>query len=296
MCDGKHAYLIMAHHRMDVLTQLLLSLDDRRCDIYLHIDKKCKEVLNIELKNSELYFIESMDVRWGDSSQIFCELNLLKEAFNNKEYVYFHLLTGASFPIKDLDFIYNFFLENKGKEFVGYDNQNDYSDRIRYYHINTKIGKPTSKIDYLKLRIHDIFIGVQKRIGFNRLKNRTFAVKKGIAYWSITNDCAKYLLDNEAVIRSIYVHSFCADEIFVQTMVYNSKFKDSIYAYDDEFISSLRFMPWDSSIGDRENHCFLLEDYKYIKESECLYALKFDSDDGLKLIDLIKRELLKKSD
>ena len=39
---GKHAYLIMAHHRFDVLKMLLTDLDYKDNDIYLHIDKKQK--------------------------------------------------------------------------------------------------------------------------------------------------------------------------------------------------------------------------------------------------------------
>ena len=37
---NKHAYMIMAHHRPDLLQLLINSLDDERNDIIVHIDKK----------------------------------------------------------------------------------------------------------------------------------------------------------------------------------------------------------------------------------------------------------------
>ena len=38
--SGRHAYLIMAHHRFDILGAVLLDLDDYRNDIFLHVDRK----------------------------------------------------------------------------------------------------------------------------------------------------------------------------------------------------------------------------------------------------------------
>lgn len=36
----KHAYLIIAHDNWKILEKLLILLDDKRNDIYLHIDRK----------------------------------------------------------------------------------------------------------------------------------------------------------------------------------------------------------------------------------------------------------------
>lgn len=39
MNTDKHAYLIIAHNEPKVLETLLNCIDDRRNDVYLHIDK-----------------------------------------------------------------------------------------------------------------------------------------------------------------------------------------------------------------------------------------------------------------
>ena len=39
---SRHAYMIMAHHRPDLLQHLLDALDDERNVIIVHIDKKSR--------------------------------------------------------------------------------------------------------------------------------------------------------------------------------------------------------------------------------------------------------------
>lgn len=47
----KHTYLIMAHNEFEVLKELLLGLDDDRNHIYIHFDKKVKEIPDLKLEN-----------------------------------------------------------------------------------------------------------------------------------------------------------------------------------------------------------------------------------------------------
>ena len=47
----KHTYLIMAHNEFEVLKELLLGLDDDRNHIYIHFDKKVKEIPDRNWKN-----------------------------------------------------------------------------------------------------------------------------------------------------------------------------------------------------------------------------------------------------
>ena len=71
---NRHAYLIMAHSHFDFLKELLLCLDDRRNDIYLHIDLKAGSFdfagFSQLLSQSGLFFTERLSVSWGGYSQI----------------------------------------------------------------------------------------------------------------------------------------------------------------------------------------------------------------------------------
>lgn len=80
--NTKHAYLIIAHNEEKVLQYLIKSIDDVRNDIYINIDKKSKELNEKELakclRYSNIYFLHE-DVRWGDQSQVHCEILLMKK-------------------------------------------------------------------------------------------------------------------------------------------------------------------------------------------------------------------------
>ena len=46
----KHAFLIIAHNKFNQLQLLLNLLDDERNDIYVHIDKKVKDLPHLYIK------------------------------------------------------------------------------------------------------------------------------------------------------------------------------------------------------------------------------------------------------
>ena len=102
----KHAYLIMVHNDIYILEKLLSLIDNEYNDIYLHIDKKTKNIDLDELKNickkSDLYIVKRKNVKWSSYSQIECELLLLDEALKNNKYSYYHLLSGVDLVIKDI--------------------------------------------------------------------------------------------------------------------------------------------------------------------------------------------------
>ena len=99
----KHAYLLMVHNHEKQVEVLLSLLDNRNNDIYVHIDKKSKDITEDQLRKcinrSNIYFVNSMDVQWAGYSMIECELSLMENALK-KEYSYLHLLSGADLPIK----------------------------------------------------------------------------------------------------------------------------------------------------------------------------------------------------
>lgn len=61
-----HAYLVAAHHQMQLLQILLHLIDDERNEIYLHVDKKCKEFKEEDfrqtVKKAKIHFIERRSV------------------------------------------------------------------------------------------------------------------------------------------------------------------------------------------------------------------------------------------
>lgn len=276
----KHAYLIMAHNKFDMLCHLLKLLDDERNDIYLHIDLKAKDVPYEEIKksvnSSKLTIVKRIDVIWGSFTQIECEMELIKSATNNGDYQYLHLLSGLDLPIKSQDEIHNFFDINNGKEFIDLEEQNDNDvhirSRCRYYwlfqHYNGRRTK-TSIYKYLE----GFSIRIQKILHINRIP-KNVVIKKGANWFSITGKFAKYLVENEEKVNKMFKFSFCSDEVFMQTILYNSDFRNNLYISNDNEPVSRRLIDW-----KRGNpYIFRKEDFNMIKSSNCMFARKFDKE------------------
>lgn len=136
-----HAYLIIAHNNFEQLQLLINLLDDDRNDIFIHIDKKVKELPLLTTNKSKLFILDKrIDVRWGDVSQLETEIILFETAIKHNHYEYYHLISGVDLPIKPNDYIHNFFNINKGKEFVGFSEVD--SEKLKwnvcYRHLLTK--------------------------------------------------------------------------------------------------------------------------------------------------------------
>lgn len=291
---GKHAYLIMAHHRPDLLRELLDALDDDRNDIYIHVDKKSSErVWDYKTRNSKVVLVKPMSVNWGGYSQIECEYRLFKEAFSGGPYDYYHLMTGVTYPLKSQDYIHDFFDAHKGTEFVGFDNKEDYSFRARYYYLFSEAGKRVGLVNRAKWRLREYWLEIQKKHHYDRLKKapfRNIEIKKGLAYVSVTNELVKYILDQKKVVKKLLGHSISGDEIFIQTLVYGSEFREKVYDYNNEFDGCMRIMAWDDVYGEREGHNYIMQDLDALMNSDKLFALKFEGKDGLDLIKELKKK------
>lgn len=276
----KHAYLIMAHNEPEILYKLLKLLDDKRNDLFVHIDKKSKEFDLDRFRNcvekSNIYFINRKDIRWGNYSQIECELDLLKEATNNGKYEYYHLISGVDFPLKNQDEIHNFFDKNKGLEFVHFCNTHPVTgnifNRVNYYHLFAKWLRSDSKI---KLKIssflHSGIIKIQKIFHIQRYKNKEFYY--GANWFSITDSLARYVLENKSKIKKTYRHTLCADELFLQTLLVSSPYYKNLYNFSDDgnYNQIMRYIDWTRG----GPYTFRSSDYDELINSNMLFARKF---------------------
>lgn len=285
----KYAYLVAAHNQIGLLCKLLKALDDINNDIYLHIDIKAGEidfsVLEKCLTKSKLYLLGRRSITWGAFSQINLELDFLKASIG-KNYDYYHYISGVDFPIKSMKEIDAFLTEHKGKEFIHFDKKLDMEMieyRIaRYHFFQEKLGRTSGILE----KVEKGLLKIQKVLKVNRIKNIDLDFRKGANWFSITNDLAHYVVECEKQIRKIYCKSFCADEIFLQTLVYNSKFKDALYySAEEERFFNMRLIDW-----NRGNpYVYKATDFQELKQSECLFARKFEEEESKELIELLTK-------
>ena len=145
----------------------------------------------------------------------------------------------------------------------------------------------------------------RKKIGYIYKPTRNISFKKGFVYWSLTEDAIKYILINEKNIKKIYKHSFCGDELFIQTLLYNSEFRKKIYNLDDEYESCLRFikpaLSWNKDfsggsieLAKKSENSITVSDLPMLVKSEKLYGWKFVGEQGIEAIKKL-RELREKN-
>ncbi len=279
----KHAYLIIAHNEPEILQLLLTSLDDERNDIYVHIDRKASfDAAILHTVKSILHILPfHMDARWGDFSLVEIELALFKEAYANGPYAYYHLLSGVDLPIKSQDYIHAYCVAHQGQEFIGiasHATQRELDWRSQHWFVfprDFKSGNLFKKI------IRAVFARLQSLVHYRRTK---LEVKKGCQWCSVTNDFVGYLLRNVGLIRKTFSHTYCPDEMFIQTLCWNSDFRKHIYNAADEFEGCKRYIKW----IDGELMPLEISEVSAMVESNKWFARKFSSQ-GI----VVVKEILK---
>lgn len=269
----KHAYLIMAHADWDLLKTLVSLLDYELNDIYIHIDAKVQDesIPAIVCSRSNLYVLERrIPVAWGDISQIEAEYLLFEAAYNNSHYSYYHLLSGVDLPIKTKEHIYSFFMQNGGgKNYIGFCPYNDrLSDiRVRTYHFFS--SKMRCNRFY---RLLDRVIS-KSLVALGCLRNKEICFRKGATWVSVTNDFVTYMLAQKDKVLKLYRYTFGADEFFIQTLCWNSPFRDTVYDFEDEYNGCQRLIDWERGWP----YTWQEKDYDELIASKYLFARKFSS-------------------
>ena len=290
----KHAYCIIAHNEPSVFKSLVSAIDDIRNDIFVLIDKKTdiNPFKTVAVKYSKLYWSNRISIYWGGISQIEAELLLLELAFNTGIYSYYHIISGVDLPLKSQDYIHSK-LSNCNYEFVGYVNdcdevKNTILYRVSYFHFFLRYFKNKNRfIRGVAIILHNFFIYSQKklhirrRIILNNQETRSFSsnyiIRKGCNWCSITSGFVGFLLQHKTNILKQFKWTLCADEIFIQTILWNSPFRCSIYQYDvnDENLMCMREIDWVRG----GPYTWRNNDYEYLEHSNKFFARKFSSVD-----------------
>lgn len=289
---GKHAYLIMAHNQIEVLKTLLKLIDDVRNDIFLHIDKKARfkysDVADVICK-SKLYTLPSMDIKWGGRSLIECELSLLKFASIVGKYDYYHLLSGVDLPVKTQDKIHDFFDTNDGKQFLSFDDSNLNANwhRVKYHwYLQDKKGYREKNI----FNVLDKLIIIAQTVLHCDFRDKTVVYKLGSNWCSLTDEFVRYLISQTDEIYKLFKYAAAADEMFVQTILYNSSYYRNKIYYDDGAATNLRYTDFGNGLSSprviNEN------DIQMLLQSKFLFARKFDYTAHPKAVEMLKEALL----
>jgi len=294
----KHAFLIMAHNEFGILEKLLRLLDDERNDFYIHIDKKVPdfpfERFRSIAKKSAVYFTERLDVRWADFSLTECQLLMLKEA-TRRGYRYYHLLSGVDLPLKSNDAFHAFFERNDGREFVHFCSE-EQTEAIRfhveYYHFRRLMRSDNALSRAAGYALTGASMLLYK-LGIKRHWDRNIRLGYGSNWCSITDELAAYIVEKEAWLRRQFRLTCISDELYIQTLVENSAFREKLYRSekDDNPLSNMRHIDWKRG----KPYVFCSGDFDELMDSPCLFARKFSEKTDGEITERLFNHLIKEN-
>ena len=277
----RHAYLIMAHGNFPILEKQLRFLDSENADFFIHIDAKVRDFdfdrFRAVPARSRVTFVDRIRVSWGHYSQVECELILLKAALPG-HYDYYHLLSGVDVPVKTRSQIEEYFTRAPGVNYLHCQHAvpgREYTDRLRYYYPVQRINIQNRAV---RTAIRRACQYAQAAVGVDRIRknNPDMVIQKGANWFSITHALAEYAVSREDWIRQTFHSGFCCDEIFLQTLVMNSDFKDTLspQTFSDDHRPCLRYIDW----ARGKPYTFGDGDYDELIHTppDYLFARKFD--------------------
>lgn len=290
----KQAVLIIVHKNNYVLEKNLELIDSPFIDIFVHVDKKCKNFKSnyykSKVKFSKIYFVHPrIDVRWSDYSQILVELNLIDFARKKGEYTYYHLISGQDLLIQPIEKMVEI-CNHSNKLFLEYRKVKANTrwskllyQRVSVNHVFTKYVR--SKIKAIQLFARGLNKGwAEIQVLFNRdlVNKKHISLYYGSNWFSLPQDAIDFILQKRELINYWFSEGWLVDELFIP----------SIIAQNQELVNRLtddnkRKISWIDSGRSGHPYVWRLQDYNQIMDSNKFFARKFDEIVDKKIIDKI---------
>lgn len=287
----KQAILITAYKNLPQLNDLLDSFDDNFV-FYIHLDRKSNvsqtEINQLAGRSGVKYLSQKYKISWGGVNHLHAILELLEEANKEQNISHFHLITGQDFPIKSNADIVSFLRANPDKIFMEY-NLLPYHkwfeggfERLNLYNLNDWFyGR-----DGIGRSIVMGFKAIQKRLGIKRGYPTSFPkqIYGGSTYWTLNKASVDYVFDYlsrypEYLKR--FKWTFCAEEVFFQTIIMNSPLAKNVIN------DPLRFIVWEERNGSYPANLDD-SDFDEMKLTSALFARKVQSPYSDQLLEKLK--------
>jgi hypothetical protein len=275
----KQVLLIHAHKDLALLNGLIEQLRDDDFLIYVNVDRK--STLDVRrLHPAARLVARRIDVVWGDFSQVEAILHSLRQIVAEvPEFDKVLYLSAQDFPL-----LPNRRLKQELAGLAGFElldavtvGQHGWSCAHRYqYYYRQAAGAPVRVVLRAVNRLMRL-CGTQRRMvdGFDPWG--------GSSWWALSRACIVELL--QLLERGPHIERFfrlveCADELFFQTLVMNSSFRDRVLR------QNFRYIQW-TPAGTRNPKVLDEGDYERICACDAHFCRKVDSQASAALLPLL---------
>ncbi len=274
-------YLILCHNRPWQVNALSSYLAEQGHYVFIHVDASSAIASEI-LTSERIRLVEPrIAVKWGSFSMISAEMSLIRAAMaTGVRYRYVHLISGQCLPAagraKTEELLNAAYAEKQ--QIISCSTEpitKGWGRKGLLYRI--AVWYPQCIVDRNN-KWHRYFHKWKKLWRFTGL--RRFSWKKfapfhsGSQWWSLTGDCVQELLryvDEHPDFYDFFRHTFCSDEMFVQSTLMHLTPKPYILG------SNKRFMIWRRSMSPAD---LVEEEWPQVWSSNCLIARKFLMEPG----------------
>lgn len=285
----KIAYIIHAYKLPNQLTKLVSSLESPDTYLFIHIDKKIdiKPFEQALINNKNIVWVKREYSNWGTIKSIQAILNAFFEALNHKEnFEYFYCLSGQDYPIKTQKYIAEYLEKNKNTDYIKYFPLPSNIWKGGGMHRYNRIHFIISKNRYIRRIVNTInFFLPRRKIPYNL---KPFG---GEFYFSFSRKSVAYILNfikDHPLYIPFFKYSYIPEEIFFQTILLNGP-KEITNNINNGILT---YVDWNNPKAGLPA-VLMTPDFEKLKNSEMLFARKFDINKDKEILGLINNKLLK---
>ena len=306
------AYLISAHTDAPQLARLIKALHPD-AEFFVHIDKKSDiRPFKAHMNAKNVHFIgekdknspytgKRIDVRWGTLIEVEYQVELLKAAiYHPRHFDHIFFLSGMDYPLWSNERITQWLEAQGDREILQGINMNTPYIKGQQYKLYT-LSRPLFRLFSNKWnqRLSIVcrkaleIIGHRKDLSI-KIKYGQWNLYKGSAWWCISEDLARYVVDTykqSPEIRRYFSDSFGQAETVIQTIAFNSpKWAPRCILTKGEYPGLDALTPLHFIIYDPVIKVMTAEDLPVMKASGRMFARKFRSGISDGVIRLINEE------
>lgn len=279
----KLVFLILVHENSSQLKRLINKLISDDSFVFLQVDLKSDIQLFEEYRNfpNTVFIKNRIKITWGGYSIVQGLLNSFTEIipqFNKDQYV--SVISGQDYPLMTQAKMNVFLASNHGKAFMEYypiyGEWKEAIPRLEKYHL--------SEFQFPGKFQFEAFLNA---VLPSRVPPKELIYVGRSGWFTVTIEHLKYMVDflaSHKKIRQFFKLTWGSDEFVLQTILYRSPFQSQMVN------NNLRYIDW--SQGGASPKILTMDDAESIKETNKLFARKFDQKVDSKILDWIDAQLL----